>query len=171
MDLCGIRSGFYGALSVQYTVHSYKLHSPTINKLSVRHFLFCSGAYGLLSQCLGEAVADTRPFDPHYFPLQTMDFNYQIACSASASSSAYVPRSVTAKAVRLISCNTAACLCHFGSGLPITVLENLMMCYLLFFFLTAFKGLYCYCRLSVYVQGPLQVTTYRDGTFKGEWGG
>lgn len=69
-----------------------RLHSSAINKLAVRHFVCCSGTYGLLSQCLGEAVADTRPFDPHYFPLQTIDFNYQTARSATASSSACVPR-------------------------------------------------------------------------------
>lgn len=85
-------SSFYGALSVQCTAHPYRLHSSTINKLAVRHFVCCFGAYGLLSQCLGKAVADTRPFDPHYFPLQTIDFNYQTALSATASSSACVPR-------------------------------------------------------------------------------
>lgn len=147
MDLCGIRSRFYGALSVWRVVHSHKLHSPAINKLAVRHFLCCSGAYGLLSQCLGEAVADTWPFDPYYFPLQTIDFNYQTALSAAASSSACVPRSVTAEEVRVISCNMAACFCHFGSVLPITVEENLMACYP--HFSVVFKGWYCYCRHTV----------------------
>lgn len=130
-------------------MHSYKLHSPAI-KLAVRHFLCCSGAYGLLSQCLGEAVADTRPFDPYYFPLQTKDFNYQTTLSATASSSACVPRSVTAeKAIHqsFISCSMAACLCHFGSVLPITVEENLMVCYP--HFSVVFKGWYCYCWLAL----------------------
>lgn len=69
---------------------------PTIKKLAVKHFLCCSGAYGLLSWCLGEAGADTRPFDPHYFPLQTIDFNYQAPLSATAPSAACVPRNLSA---------------------------------------------------------------------------
>lgn len=59
---------------------------PAIKKLAVRHFLCCSGAYGPLSLCLGEEGADTRPFDPCYFPLQTIDFNYQAPLSAAAPS-------------------------------------------------------------------------------------
>lgn len=66
-------------------------------------------------------------FDPHYFPLQTIDCNYQTPPSATASSSAYVPISKNAEEVRLICCSTAVCLCHFGSALPITVVEKLMV--------------------------------------------
>lgn len=69
------------------------------------------------------------PFDPYYFPPQTIDFNYQIALSATVSPSACAPRSITAAKVRLISCSTSACVCHFGSVLPITVEKNLMACY------------------------------------------
>lgn len=149
------------------SAHSYKLHPPAINKLAVRHFLWCSGAYGLLSQCLGEAVADTRPFDPYYFQLQTIDFNYQTTLSPTASSSACVPRSATAEEVRVISCNTAACLCHFGSVLPITVEENLMVCYPRFS--VVLRGRCCYCWLAA-CKGTHTGYNIQRWAFQG-WGG
>ena len=72
-----------------FNVHSYKTRSLASNKLAVRHFVCCSGTYSLLSQRLGETVADTRPFALHYFIVQTMDFNYQYGVlSATAPSSA-----------------------------------------------------------------------------------
>lgn len=58
----------------------------------------------------------------------------------------------------------AACLCHFGSVLPITVEENLMPCYPRFS--VVFKGPYCDCWLAM-CEGPSRVTTYRDGHFMG----
>ena len=127
-------------------IHVTYSHSSSINMLADGDVLLWSGARDLLSQCFEEAAADSRPFDPHYFRVQTMDFNYQITPSATASSSAYVPR--TAKDVRLISGKTAACLCHFGSSRPITVEGILMMRYLRLFY-SVFKGRHCHCCRSV----------------------
>lgn len=114
----------------------------------------CSGAYGLLSRCLGEPGADTRPFDPYYFPLQTIDFNYQAPLSATASLPACVPRSTDE--IRVIICNMAACSCHFRTGLPITLEGNLMVFILVLLLRddTGTAGLQC-------VKGASHTPTYR----------
>lgn len=143
--------------TVRYSHSSYIPMSLT--SLAARHFLFCSGAYGLLSQCLGEAVADTRPFDPYYFPLQTVDFNYQAILPAYTSSSAYLPRNGSAKEIRLISCNTAAFLRHFGSALPITAVENLTVYLLCLRSNTVTAGFLC-------VRRPSQVPTSKGECLK-----
>lgn len=93
-----------------YLCNVQPIYTSSINKLAVRDFVFCSGTYGVFSWCLEEPLADTRPFDPHYFALQTMEFNYQITLSASAFSSAYVQRSLIAKEISLICSNMAVCL-------------------------------------------------------------
>lgn len=106
------------------------------------------------------------PFDPYYFPPQTIDFNYQIALSATVSLSACAPRSVTTAKVRLISCTPSASVC-----------VSLWICS------ANYRGrefdgvLSSFCLLCLSgatvtaamlrVKGPSQVTTCRDERFSG----
>lgn len=88
--------------------------------------MFCS-ALGHMACCLcaqEEALADTRPFDPYYSPLQTMDFNYQTAHSATASSSACLPSETAEKVSHQLQCGSL--FVSLWSRLPITPKENLM---------------------------------------------
>lgn len=81
-----------------------------------------------------------RAFDPCYFQLQTIDFNYQTpSFSATAPSPASVPRS--ADEVRVINGNVAAGVCHFQSVLPITADE---IWWLLSIRLSPVEGWRCY---------------------------
>lgn len=104
---------------------SYEASSHWLGQVGSINFIVHLYPCGLLCVCFWVTGANTRAFDPCYFQLQTIDFNYQTSSfSATAPSPASVPRS--ADEVRGINGNVAAGVCHFQSVLPIPAGWNLM---------------------------------------------